>query len=193
MMPLDRIMLSTHSDGKLQFFDSENARILASCSTNTAITAAATSPTSMLFAIGSEHGTVRIYNADPILQANPRLLFRAKTHDSKVTKVFIIKKLEFEHNGKYLVSGAQDGKVYIYSVMNNFKVIGYINVPGRFNSLHWEISDLDVTLKLKLFILCEHQTDNNSVILSYSMPLDGTIKVSDETPFKIDRKALDVY
>ncbi|KAJ3322393.1 Cilia- and flagella-associated protein 43 [Boothiomyces sp. JEL0866] len=82
---LEPVMISTHHNGLVYLRDVEKNTIIQSLKTNTVITAMATSLVSMIFALGSNAGVVRIYSVNS-QGKEPKLIYRKKVHKNAVTK-----------------------------------------------------------------------------------------------------------
>ncbi|KAJ3276471.1 Cilia- and flagella-associated protein 43 [Terramyces sp. JEL0728] len=177
---LEPVMISTHQNGAVYLRDIEKNIIVQSVQTNTAITCMAASLVSMVFAVGSHAGVVRIYSVNTQAK-EPKLVCRRKVHKNA---------LAFDGTGKFLASGSDDGQIWIFDVADTFRAIGYINYLGVLKSLRWEIVEEIEHQTSKLFILTGEPDSNSSGITAYEFPLNTPIAVLSEEDSKIQRSAI---
>ncbi|RMC07720.1 hypothetical protein DUI87_17199 [Hirundo rustica rustica] len=121
-------------------------------------------------AVGFEDGVVRIIEVyDPKLlpghedrtnetvEINLKQVF--KPHAAAVTA------LAYESKGDVFATGSKDKTVFFFAVMDEYKPIGFISVPGPVQALHWSPPSHD---KSTLLILCE-----NGFAVQVPAPLPG--------------------
>jgi WD40 repeat protein len=196
MFPLDKIMVSAHTDGLIQFWNSENVRLLRSFRIPTAISFVAVSPVSMTMAVGSKNGFVRIYSVPNVLYQPPKLVMKVRAHQEGIFK------MEYEGNGQFLATAANDGTVFLFNTWEGCKPLGYLQVEGSIQSFQWEKNEEDVANvnHAKLFVLSS--TEESSSISVFQIPLQQTFDTTEmriqlqETGiqnFKIERRCFDFF
>jgi WD40 repeat protein len=172
MFPLDKMMVSAHRDGLVQFWNSENVRLLRSFRIPTTISFLAVSPVSMTMAVGSTNGFVRIYSVPNILYQPPKLVMKVRAHQASILK------MEYEGNGQFLATAGNDGTIFLFNTWEMCKPLGYFQQEGKIQSIQWEKNEEDVSNvnHAKLFVLST--LDESSSINVYHVPIQQPLETS---------------
>ncbi|EGF83145.1 hypothetical protein BATDEDRAFT_34015 [Batrachochytrium dendrobatidis JAM81] len=169
-------------DGVMRFWDTEKLVLLRQFSTQSHPSCIGVSPTSYLIGVGSSTGHVRIYEADAANDFLPKLVFRKKIHKSAVKKIL------FENGGRYMMSAAADGQIYIYNVFETFNVIGYVSTNGEFSGATWHYEELeDRPAFLRLYVLAFESSIKSTLIYRFEFPIDQNLVESKDEGWKISK------
>ncbi|KAI8926587.1 WD40-repeat-containing domain protein [Entophlyctis helioformis] len=168
------------SNGLLQLWDIEKQILIRRFATKSSPSSLATSPVSYLVGVGSSTGHVRIYDTSNMYDHAPKLVFLQKIHKSPVTKI------SFESGGRYMMSAADDGNVFLYDVFEKFKVVGYLVISGKFTGAMWHFEELeDKPAFLRLYVLSYEEPIRSTLIYRFELPLDKEISGSGEDGLRI--------
>ncbi|KAH6573720.1 hypothetical protein BASA61_002819 [Batrachochytrium salamandrivorans] len=181
---LDKKIVSISTNGILRFWDAEKHALISSFHTKTSPSCIGISPVTYLFGVGSSTGQVRIYEADSKGNQPPRLIFRKRVHKDSV------KKISFESGGRYMMSAAADGHIFIYDVFEKFDVIGYLTIEGAFNGASWHYEELeDKPLFLRLYVLSLESSLKTTLIYRYEFSTEQNMSRADDSELEIPKSA----
>nr|KAJ3422347.1 Cilia- and flagella-associated protein 43 [Polyrhizophydium stewartii] len=170
------------ANGLLQFWDIEKQTLMTRVATNSTPSCLAVSPISYLIGIGSTSGHVRIYDTSGIPEKPPRLVFRKRVHSG------CVKKVSFESGGRYMMSAAEDGHVFLYDVFEKFKVMGYLMIAGTFSGAMWNNEELDdKPAFLRLYVLSREEQQQSTLIYRFELPLDQELTCAGDEPMRISK------
>eukprot|EP00842_Homolaphlyctis_polyrhiza_P004339 jgi/Hompol1/4906/HPOL_004016-RA len=167
-------------NGLMQFWDIDKHALIRRFATASTPSCLAISPVSFLLGVGSKTGHVRIYDTDWSQNPVPRLVLRSKTHKGPV------KKVSFESGGKYMLSASEDGYVFLYDVIQTFKVIGYLLIPGKLMDAVWHFEEIeDKEPILRLYALSYEEMPECTLIYRFEFPHGQNLSGSGDDGLRI--------
>ncbi|PIK58588.1 putative WD repeat-containing protein 96-like [Apostichopus japonicus] len=121
--------VSVREDGMVQTWSMEESKLLGSCMIGAPVSCMASSPSSSLVAVGSLSG--HMYLIDASNPEKPRVVQRLHVHKNAILE------LTFDQEGRYLISGSDDGNIFTIDARPSagFKILGQTPLQGLVTSL----------------------------------------------------------
>nr|XP_034327595.1 cilia- and flagella-associated protein 43 isoform X6 [Crassostrea gigas] len=121
--------VSVREDGELQVWTIDKGLLISSVSVGVQALCLACCPMVHVAAVGTVSG--HVYYVDLTFPKKPRVVKAMRMYQGPVTH------LTYESDGKYLVSGSDDGHVIVVDgrASVNFKPVGYTTIPGDIQSI----------------------------------------------------------
>ncbi|XP_062576681.1 cilia- and flagella-associated protein 43-like isoform X2 [Saccostrea cucullata] len=116
--------VSIREDGELQVWTIDKGQLISSVSLGTQALCLSCCPMVHVAAVGTISG--HVYYVDLTFPKKPRVVTATRLYQGPLTH------LMYESEGKYLVTGSDDGHVFVIDgrASVNFKPIGYTTIPG---------------------------------------------------------------
>ncbi|KAJ3099331.1 Cilia- and flagella-associated protein 43 [Phlyctochytrium planicorne] len=178
---LTNIVIAAFETGEVKFFDVETRSILRTFKCAGVPSCVSASVFAPVVAIGSTNGVMRIYDAESVVEKEPRLIYRKRLFDTDV------KKLLFDPTGHYLSVIGSSSEVYLFDMFSYFSHIGYFTVPHKTISVAWDLEDIEDEgnmennpVNIVLLVLTTSSSSKTSLIYRYAFPMDSELKPSEE-------------
>ncbi|KAK7477084.1 hypothetical protein BaRGS_00031670, partial [Batillaria attramentaria] len=119
------VCVSVREDGMLQAWSVDKGELLSALPLGEAASCMVTSPLAHFVAVGTISG--QLYIVDFTNADKPRIVHRVRLYTSPVSC------LRFDHDGMYLISGGEDGNIFILDgrPSSSFNFLGYTVVEGE--------------------------------------------------------------